>query len=112
MQHVITLTCLVVEESDLNWLAAQPNMQNVQVAELKQAVKSETLAKAATNLVTNYIQHIRKKVDATYSRFNSLGCGGIRSQLAYCTAKYPQCASHITQIRLWKVRTWPMQPQT
>jgi hypothetical protein len=35
MQHIVTLTPLFVEESDLNWLAAQPNMQNVQVAELK-----------------------------------------------------------------------------
>jgi acetamidase/formamidase len=65
MQHIMTLTCLVVEESDLNWPAAQPNTHNVQVAELNQAVKSENLAKAATNLVINSIQHICKKVDAT-----------------------------------------------
>jgi hypothetical protein len=37
-----------------------------------QAVESENLANAATNLVTNSIQHICKKVDATYDHFNLL----------------------------------------
>jgi hypothetical protein len=35
MQQSITLTPLVVEESDLDWLAAQPNIQDVQAAELQ-----------------------------------------------------------------------------
>jgi hypothetical protein len=35
MQDRITLTPLVVEESHLNLLAPQPNIQDVQAAELK-----------------------------------------------------------------------------
>jgi hypothetical protein len=35
MQHIANLAPLVVQESHLNWLAAQPNMQNVQAAEPK-----------------------------------------------------------------------------
>jgi hypothetical protein len=35
MQDIITLAPLVVEESHLNWLAPQTNIQDVQAAELK-----------------------------------------------------------------------------
>jgi hypothetical protein len=113
MQHTITLTPLVVEERHLIWLAAQPNTtHNVQVAELNQAVKIENLVKAATNLVANSFQHICKKPNATYNHSNSFGFGGIRSQLACCTAQSAKCASSRTQLRLWKVRIWPRQPQT
>jgi hypothetical protein len=74
MQHIINLPPLVVEELDLNWLAAQPNTHNVQEQYSNQAVESEHLAKAATNLVTNSIQQICKKVDATYNHSSSLVC--------------------------------------
>jgi hypothetical protein len=98
MQHKITLTPLVVEESHLNWLAAQSNiMQNVQAAELQSACGKWELGQGSHKLsIQFHPTYMWEKVDTTCNHSNSHGCGGITSQLACWTAKYPQCASYIT----------------
>jgi hypothetical protein len=64
MQDRITLTSLVVEESHLNWLAPQPNIQDVQAAELKIRLwKVQTRSwKSPAEQPIQYIIYVRSRM--------------------------------------------------